>query len=57
MVSIVKNGLLFWSMLPNIWFCRYDTYSNDLDNNYAHLHTYEKTDFLLEVFNSTIMWD
>ncbi len=57
MVSIIRNGPLFWSMLPDVWFCRCDVHPNDLDNNHAHLHTHEKTDFLLEVFDPGIVWD
>jgi hypothetical protein len=44
-------------MLPDVWFGRCNAQPDNLDNNHAHLHTHEKTDFLLEVFDAGTVWD
>ena len=38
-------------------YTRCDAKPGNLDNDKAHLRTYEKTDFLLEAFDPGIVWD
>jgi hypothetical protein len=38
-------------------YTRCDADFRDLDDDKAHLRTYEKTNFLLEVFDPGIVWD
>lgn len=51
------TSLFFLNSLDAWSYIRCDAKPSNLDDNHAHLRTYEKTDFLLGVFDPGIVWD